>query len=452
MIAIQPQEENVILRDLGDGLILRKAMQADTEELVAFNSFVHGNQETGTPDFRVGAWTRDLMTKPHPTFSPDDFTVVSDRKTGKIVSSLNLIPQIWVYDGIPFEVGRPELVGTHPEYRHRGLVRAQFEVIHNRSAERGYKVLAITGIPYYYRRFGYEMALDLGGGRAGFKPNIPQLKASESEPYRLRPGCEEDIPFLDRLYRMSWKRHPVNTVWNEALWKYEISSKDPDHVNREEMRIIETPQGEPVGFLAHQPYREGALLAVTYFEIKPGLSWAAVTPSVMRYLQAAGAGIVPEWGEEPFESFGFRLGQEHPVYQVLLDRLPRVFKPYAWYLRVPDVPGFLRLIAPALEHRLAQSPMVGHSGELKVSFYREGLHLVFEKGRLVSVKAWRPFPEGHSGNAAFPGLTFLQLLFGYRSLEELKGAFADCITDSPETHALLSFLFPRKSSSLWIIS
>jgi hypothetical protein len=89
MIARKPHEENVILLDLGDGLILRKAIQADAEELVAFNSFVYGNQETCAPDFRVGAWTRDLMTKPHPTFSLDDFTVAVDRKTGKIVSSLN---------------------------------------------------------------------------------------------------------------------------------------------------------------------------------------------------------------------------------------------------------------------------------------------------------------------------------------------------------------------------
>jgi hypothetical protein len=36
---------------------------------------------------------------------------------------MNLISQIWAYEGIPFGVGRPELVGTLPEYRNRGLVR-----------------------------------------------------------------------------------------------------------------------------------------------------------------------------------------------------------------------------------------------------------------------------------------------------------------------------------------
>ena len=57
------------------------------------------------------------------------------------------------------DAGLPELVGTHPDYRRRGLVREQFEVLHRWSKERGHLMQAIAGIPYYYRRFGYEMAV-----------------------------------------------------------------------------------------------------------------------------------------------------------------------------------------------------------------------------------------------------------------------------------------------------
>jgi hypothetical protein len=56
--------------------------------------------------------------------------------------------------------------------------------------ERGHKVQAITGIPYYYRLFGYEMALDLAGRRFGFEANVPKLKDGEEEPYRIRPAAE----------------------------------------------------------------------------------------------------------------------------------------------------------------------------------------------------------------------------------------------------------------------
>ena len=119
--------------------------------------------------------------------------MVAEAETGRIVSSLNLISQTWTYEGIPFGVGRPELVGTLPEYRNRGLVRTQFDEIHKWSTERGELVQAITGIPYYYRLFGYEMALDLSGWRMGYEPNVPKLKAGEKEKFNIRLAVNNDL-------------------------------------------------------------------------------------------------------------------------------------------------------------------------------------------------------------------------------------------------------------------
>ena len=182
--------------DLGGGLILRRSTLADAEALADFNKMIHRDPPATEPDELVAAWTRDLFRPNHPTFSAGDFTVVEEAATGRIVSSMNLISQTWTYTGIPFGVGRPELVGTAPEYRKRGLVRRQFEVVHAWSAERGEMVQAITGIPYYYRQFGYEMAMVLGGGRQGNAAGVPKLKEDEVEPYRLRPAVEADLPFM----------------------------------------------------------------------------------------------------------------------------------------------------------------------------------------------------------------------------------------------------------------
>jgi hypothetical protein len=134
------------------------------------------------------------------------------------------------------------------------------------------------------------------------------------------------------------------------------------------------------------------------------------------------------------------------------DRLPRIRKPYAFYLRVPNVPDFLQLIAPVLEKRLVESPIAGYSGEVKITFYRNGARLVLDKGKLVTVEAYKPSPYGHTGNAGFPPHTFLQLLFGYRSLEMLKASFADCWTDRDEIHILLDTLFPKIPSDVWPVS
>ena len=115
---------------------------------------------------------------------------------------------------------------------------------------------------------------------------------------------------------------------------------------------------------------------------------------------------------------------------------------------MPDLPGFLRHVAPALEARLAKSVAAGHTGELKLSFYRDGLRLAFDAGRLTVVEPWMPAHED-GGAAAFPDLTFLQLLFGYRSLDELRGAFVDCWQDGDEPRTLLEALFPKQPSKFW---
>lgn len=449
----RPKQTKQVLRKLDDGLLMRRATAQDGQALADFNASIFPNRDEGEDPELIRAWTLDLLTRPHPTFLPEDYILVEDTRSGKVVSALNLISQTWSYEGIPFKVGRPELVGTHPEYRERGLIRAQFEEIHRLSAKKGQVVQAITGIPYYYRLFGYEMALSLGGGRLGYPPHVPRLPDGEVEPFRVRPAGEADLAFISELYEIANQRYPLSCLRDLEDWRYELAGKLPKNVNRSELRVIEERDGRLVGYLAHSHFNwaQGVTLVATAYEIIPHYPWAAVTPSVIRYLKAVGEAQAQAGGQEPFGAWGFWLGEEHPVYQVIKERLPRVRKPYAWYMRVADLPGFLRLVAPALEKRLEASTYAGHSGELKLTFYREGLRMVFEQGKLVSVEAWKPEPGNGSGDAAFPNLTFLQLLFGFRSIEELDYAFPDCIIGEA-AWGLLGVLFPRKPSNVWGIT
>ena len=445
------------IRDLGEGLVLRRATPEDRDKLVAFHAAVHSDAGPQSPDAAVGAWVRDLMSGGHPTFRPGDFSLVEETGSGDIVSSLCLISQTWTYDGIPFAAGRPELVGTRSDYRRRGLIRAQMELVHQWSAERGERVLGITGIPHYYRQFGYEMALELGGGRAGYGATVPPLEEGQAEPYLVRPAAEADLPSIRPLYEADCRRSLVSCVWDEALWRYEIAGMSADNVHRRQLAVVGTASGEVVGFLAHAHALWGRTIAALAYELGPGVSWLAVTPSVVRYLWRTGEAMAARAGKGGLEAFVFSLGTEHPVYRAFERRLPRVRPAYAWYLRVPDLPGFLGHVAPALERRLESSVAAGHSGELKISFYREGLRLAFEQGRLAVAERWQPPaepwrpPPGEQCHAVFPGLTFLQLLFGYRSLDELENAFPDLGTYGEEAHVLLDALFPKRASNLWAV-
>jgi hypothetical protein len=438
-----------IIRELGDGLILRRSTRADAEKLADFNSRIHSEDGPDKPDDRLGWWTRDLLERPHPTFGEGDYTIVEEQATGRIVSSLNHISQTWTYDGIPFRVGRPELVGTLPEYRHKRLVGLQFDEIHRWSAERGEMVQVITGIPHYYKRFEYEMGLELGGGRVSFAPLVPALKEGESEPFTFRPAGEADIPFLGMVYEHAGKRQLVRSVRDEAIWRYELNGKSERNVNRSVFRIIENVKGEPVGYVSHPWFNWDWGIPLFEFELKPGVSWLEVTPSAARYVLATSKEYALR-DKQPVENktaVPFWHGSWHPVYEVWRDKLPRIRLTYAWYVRVPDLPGFLRHITPVLEKRLAESWISGHTGSLRLNLYKTGIKLTFENGKVTSVESYKPEPI-EMGEIGLPDLSVLQLVFGYRSIDELRAAYTDCYWDTDDARVVTAMLFPKKPSSV----
>jgi len=76
-----------------------------------------------------------------------------------------------------------------------------------------------------------------------------------TEPYCLRPATEDDLAFIADLYQQGCWRSLVSCLRDEAIWRYELIGKSKDNVNRSDLRVIETPEGEAVGFLAHPPTR-----------------------------------------------------------------------------------------------------------------------------------------------------------------------------------------------------
>jgi hypothetical protein len=437
-------------RELGDDLVLRRATSADVERIAEFNAFVHGNRDTGEVRADTADATRDLMDGNHPTCTATDFTLVEDRRTGAIVSTLCLIPQTWTYAGLPLSVGRPELVGTHPAYRNRGLVRAQFELIHRWADAQDMALLAISGIPWFYRQFGYEMAVDLSAGQVGYRGMLPRLKEGEVEPFRIRPATGDDASFIAAVYTEGVRRWLMSCVRDAASFSYEIAARRPTSSEYFLHQIVEDDAGSPVGFFAHQTAVVRGQLAVIFFELRPGVSWSAATASVIRFVQRFAEEHAPRAGTEPWESYNFLLGRNHPAFQALPNAFVPLQRPYAWYVRVPDLPRFLRQIAPVLEQRLAGSIVAGYTGALRLVFYRSGLRLDFANGALITVERWQPTVD-QLGDARFPDLTFLQLLFGHRSLDELEDAFPDCRAGRGDTSALLQVLFPKQASDIWAL-
>ena len=212
--------------------------------------------------------------------------------------------------------------------------------------------------------------------------------------------------------------------------------------------MIVDANGEVCGCTGLSKRRGGPGLYVELCELYPHVKLHEAMPSLLRLWQEHGEGLPHiQPATPPLTQLELRLGRAHPIYDVLGETLaPRVMPPYAWYVRVPNIPAFIQQIAPVLEVRLVDSLLRNYTGTLKIDLYRDGLQMVFADGKLTSVEPWRAPIHGYDAGAGCPPLVFLQLLLGYRHLAELKDSFPDVWTRGEERTMLIDVLFPAQPS------
>lgn len=427
---------------LPGGLTIRWATPDDIEAVAEFNIQMHSD-DPEKPEKWLGSWTRLLMNGNHPTTSAGDFTVVVD-KTGRVVSTLCLIPQTWALADIPFGAGQVELVATHPDYRRQGLVRMQMDAIHARSTALGHLAQVIIGIPWYYRQFGYEMAVDMHGGRLFHYDRPGNHKKVNEELFRLRPATREDIPHLAALYQIHCQAGLVSCRRNQKQWAFTLTADyGPDAPFNQTFQIVENLAGDIVGYCAYVLW--GKILAIQELAVRPGVSLRAVSLFLTRALFTERESLNKN-RETKLSLLAFYLGAAHPAYTALGRQLEQRSRPYGLYVRVPDLPAFLRHITPMLERRLASSVLAGHSGRLRLSLLREHIQLSFTNGNITGIDQYTA-TSMDEGDAVFPDLTFLQMVFGRATLLELNRAYADCYPKNVEAEILLAILFPKKPSA-----
>lgn len=436
-------------RDLPSGLRARWATVDEADKVAELNGHVFRQEEQDEMSPWAHAQTLDMMSGAHPLISPGDFAVVEDLATGRFVAGTCLLRQTWRFGDVSFPAGRPELVATREEFRNRGLVRTLFGLIHGRSDGRGDLAQGITGIPYFYRQFGYEFAADLEGGRIVYPAAVPTRVEDGPEPYVLDPATVEDLPFIQELYESQRGDWLLSAELTLDFLTYIHAVAERDRAPSWRLHILRDAGGARRGYIRTNAKRWDHKLVVWDCAVTPGTSMGAVAPALLRALVAHGEATPlsrPTAG--PFKSILLMLGREHPLFDALGDAVAlRLADPYAWYIRVPDLAKFLRHVSGVLERRIAESPFTGYSGAIHLNFYRDGLRLIFDAGKLAAIEPWRQPAWGARAEASFPPLVFYQLLFGFRSLTELQDAITD-VRVQPEAAPLLKQLFPKRLSRL----
>jgi len=180
-----------VTRALPDGLVLRTARPHDLDQIAELLA------ARGEPDDAVDH--RLVVLDPDLGWESCAVVVDGDR----VVSTATLLDETLRVGDVVLPAGQVELVATDVAYEGRGLVRELMAWAHQRSAQRGQLLQVMIGIPYFYRRFGYEYAIDIPPARlllpSGDAPAPSPLPGSASAAVTLRAARPDDVAALAAL-------------------------------------------------------------------------------------------------------------------------------------------------------------------------------------------------------------------------------------------------------------
>jgi predicted N-acetyltransferase YhbS len=397
--------------------------EEDAWRLDAFNVAIHGEV--------VHHLTHHLIAH-HPNARPEDFIYIEDRSTGEIVSSICLIPWTWCYEDVELKAGEMGIVGTLPDYRGKGLIRAQVVRFKELLREGGYHLSQIQGIPYFYRQFGYEYAIPLEGG---WVCELRHLPADEGEAYHFRQATGEDIPTLARMYDEAAKVSAIYCPRSRAIWDYLMTHGLETETAREFWLVLDE-EDQPVGYwgIALHGFGNGLIVCEASRLIQP--MGAAIMPRLRRMAEERGKDCV-RLNLPPFYGL-VQIGQSFGAREVEM---------YPWQIHLPDVGGLLKALSPILERRLLDSPFAGLTETISLNTYREGFELDFKAGKLAEV---RRVPGVMEGAINVPPNLLPVLLLGDHTVGELSAWYPDVIVEDAH-RPLMNTLFPKVRSFIHLI-
>jgi GNAT superfamily N-acetyltransferase len=412
------------------GLELR-AVQTDeeAEKVAVLNGQMHGLEEENI--------VRHWLFHGHPTMKRDDWLFVVDVTTGGVAATLCLMDTTWVYGGTSLAVAELGFVGTHPDYRRRGLQIILSDAFDKLALSRGYTLAAIEGIPGFYGQFGYEYAVPLLGGATLDYEQVPEMDQAE-QGLLTRSATLQDAPGLAMLYDASIGGLDLAALRSIDLWRYQLAASKRFSFYPP-VEVMEH-DGQAVGYFRWTDDDWTDRLRIVELAVRGGQTARACILGALRFAREKGelAGK---------RCIALQLPENHPAveYARYLGGADTGY--YGWQMKVLDPVCFLRAIGPALEERLEASLQTGYTGALRFLLYgqKDRLDLRFQDGRLVDVST----TDGNEADARMTLKQATQLWLGWRGREALERWCPDFRTQE-SARQLIDVLFPKSRAYIYM--
>ncbi|MGY5854422.1 MAG: GNAT family N-acetyltransferase [Candidatus Thorarchaeota archaeon] len=407
----------------------------EIEELIKFTDSVHEEDDS--------VYLRRLIEN-LPDFGRQSNYYIKDSDKGLIVSSINAIPSVWDYDGIPLRNLEMGFVGTLQEYRRKGLVRVLYSYFDRQLQEGEYDISTIQGIPHFYRQFGYDFLLPLGRNVVIRADQIPAASTDPPPQYmniNVRNATTGDLQEIANLYDELGARLQVSVRRDERLWEVQERLKIEDEKQFETM-VLEH-DGKIDGYFRvlvrgdekQAPY--GVFVHVTESSIRS-------LDSVMRTLQFLRAKAV---------SLGLYLVLVPGTVQSNLARMALDFHgkmSVGWkhQVRFPDILRFLNKIRPVMERRIKGTMFENLTRQIFINTHTNCFELNFENGKVGEIQDIGAPESGTKRSIRTSQSDFVRLILGEYTIEEINLTNIDFIIQGG-WRELVTTIFPKGESYIF---
>ncbi len=372
-------------------------------------------------DEDVRGITKRFVEK-HPSMTHENFFML--KKGDEVVAGLLLLPQIWTIDGIEVKVAEMGCVGTKPDHRRKKLQWILNERFDSYAKENGYDLCALAGIPYFYRQFGYQYAVELDFSTETDPGKIPDTESS----LQRRKITELDIPIMDSILRDSQHRYFVKSNRTSGVWKMQQDTGTYGGEPFEGLAL--TNETGLVGYYRYVVDSKNSTLYIRELGFNEDTSAEEVANVLKNHAEENGLGKIKT-----------ALSHVDPINEYLKELGAKQNKPYAWQIKPLDLFRLMEKMKPAFEKRIAESQFKSLTNELRFNFFKFAIKMEIVNGVIQNMEKYY---EEDSRNLGFNPNAFIQMIMGYKGWRELADAYPDFwVRDGLDD--LVDVMFPKGS-------
>lgn len=368
----------------------------------------------------VDLLTNDVWTKSN---KRDKNIVLAaiDKDRDKYVGTVSLIDTPMKYDGIDIKTCELGVVGTLDEYRGNKINDTLTKMFLKKAEELEYDMIIIEGIPYFYRRYGFNYSVPMSSEL--FKIN--NLEFTNKENLAIRKADKNDIDFIKSEFDKSNEKVEIYLNKEKEIIENQMNDYEERFLAKD-YRIIEK-DGKKIGYLALTKFKNILQLCEISDELKFDI-YESILSILIKELD----------NYKIKDEIKLDIPETNKLIAFSRSKGSKRIGDYQWQIKIPNLYRFMKKIKPVLEKRISNSIYNNETFSFKYHNFKEMLEFNIYNSKIDLKKLeFEPSFEVNITPQAE-----VKYLLGNDSYKELKKILPD-IYIKRELLDLMNTMFPK---------